>query len=326
MEERERERDHYSVATFAGGPFIFLVPPFERVNGVRKITCGYTGGYKNNPTHKEVLLGYGGHFQAIQITYDPIVSSFNNLLNIFWKQIDPTDFGGQFHNRGDAYGTAIFYHCEKQKLEAEKSKFALAQSNQFSSEIVTEILPAATFNAAKEFHQSFHKKHPFRFKIKEERSGRREGLRELWLDPREDARLKKSLSPLQYDVTQKNKTEPPYENPYWDNKKEGIYVDIITGVPLFTSLAQYDAGCGWPSFTTALHDENIVKELDVSRDMTRIEVRSKEGDSHLGHVFEDGPKEEGGLRYCINSAALRFIPKEDLVNEGYKEYVRMFSK
>jgi methionine-R-sulfoxide reductase len=145
------------------------------------------------------------------------------------------------------------------------------------------------------------------------------------LDEEKEEQLKKRLTPIQYKVTQQNGTEPPFQNEFWDNKQEGLYVDIISGKPLFSSLDKFDSGCGWPSFTKPLHDENIKEEVDVSHNMTRTEVRSKGADSHLGHVFDDGPKDQGGLRYCINSAALRFIPKEDLEKEGYGEYIKQFN-
>ncbi len=138
------------------------------------------------------------------------------------------------------------------------------------------------------------------------------------------ADLRQKLTPMQYEVTQNNATEPPFQNEYWDNKRDGIYVDVVSGKPLFCSRDQYDAGCGWPSFTKPIEPSEIVERRDTSHGMIRTEVRSQTADSHLGHVFPDGPREAGGLRYCINSAALRFIPKEDLEREGYGEYLSLF--
>jgi methionine-R-sulfoxide reductase len=136
--------------------------------------------------------------------------------------------------------------------------------------------------------------------------------------------LKEKLTPLQYSVTQENATERPFENELWSHKEEGIYVDIVSGEPLFTSHDKFDSGCGWPSFTKPIERKSIKEKADFTHNMHRVEVRSKEGDSHLGHVFTDGPLEEGGLRYCINSASLKFIPREKLKEEGYGEYLKYF--
>ena len=138
--------------------------------------------------------------------------------------------------------------------------------------------------------------------------------------------LKKILTPIQFNVTQENSTEKPFVNEYWNNKEEGIYVDINSGEPLFTSLDKFDSGCGWPSFTKPVEEEHVMKNKDITHSMIRTEVRSAYGNSHLGHVFTDGPREKGGLRYCINSAALKFIPIRKLYDEGYGEYLELFKK
>jgi peptide methionine sulfoxide reductase msrA/msrB len=315
----------YELATFAGGCFWCMVSPFEEQPGIIKVVSGYTGGHKENPTYEEVCSHTTGHYEAVQITFDPNVFPYEKLLDIYWQQIDPTDAGGQFHDRGESYRTAIFYHNERQRQLAEKSKRELEESGRFSKPIVTEILPASTFYPAEEYHQDYHKKNPVRYKLYRIGSGRDAFIKKHWSDPKRDEELRKKLTPLQYEVTQRNGTEPPFNNLYWDNKREGIYVDIVSGEPLFSSLDQYDSGCGWPSFTKPLHPENIKTELDLSHGMVRTEVRSREADSHLGHVFDDGPAPTG-LRYCINSAALRFIPKEDLEKEGYGQYVSLFEK
>lgn len=314
------------LATFAGGCFWCMVTPFDELPGIIDIVSGYTGGHKENPTYEEVCSGTTGHLEAVQITYDPKVFPYEKLLDIFWRQIDPTDEGGQFADRGSSYKTAIFYHNDEQKEKAEASKRELAGSGRFNKPIVTDILPAGPFYKAEDHHQDYHKKNPFHYERYHEASGRAPFIRKYWNDKPSKEELKKQLTPLQYEVTQNNATEPPYDNEYWDNEREGIYVDVVSGTPLFSSKDQYDAGCGWPSFTKPLRSHEMEEVEDLSHGMIRTEVRSKRADSHLGHVFDDGPKDKGGLRYCINSAALRFIPKEDLEKEGYGEYRKLFAE
>ncbi|MEL7654956.1 MAG: peptide-methionine (S)-S-oxide reductase MsrA [Bacillota bacterium] len=282
----------------AGGCFWGLEKYISSIPGVISTEAGYANGKTEKPTYEDVCYRDTGHSETVRVEYDSTQISLPGLLSLFYKVIDPTSLNRQGHDVGSQYRTGIYYTDQGDLAMIRESIDSLQK--EYRKPIAIEIKPLLNYYTAEEYHQKYLDKNPGGY---------------CHISPEH------FLSPVQYEVTMKNGTEPPYQNEYWNNDQEGIYVDIITGEPLFSSKDKFEA-CGWPSFSKPMDPEGVKSKKDFSHGMIRDEVRSRVGDIHLGHVFEDGPIESGGLRYCINSASLRFIPKEKMEEEGYGKYLK----
>lgn len=352
--QAKEENEQLETITLAGGCFWCIEGALQGVPGVVSAVSGYAGGSENDAQYLTVAKGTTKHREAVQIVYDPKIVSTEALLNKFWASIDPVDAGGQFADRGFQYTTAIYYHTNEQKRTAEASKEALGKSGLIAGAVATEVVPFTTFYPAEEYHQDYFLKSSDHYNRYKEASGREGFIEETWARdaakeyfegqemksdaPKIEAKTREDyeytdeeiqeklakLTPFEYHVVAEGGTESPFENAYWDNKAAGIYVDIVTGKPLFSSTHKYDSGTGWPSFWRTIDEGAVNFEEDNSLWMPRTEVRSDGG--HVGHVFEDGPAEHGGQRFCTNSASLRFVPKGDMEKEGYGKYLYLFEE
>lgn len=303
----------------AGGCFWGVEAYMERVYGVYDVTSGYANGTTENPKYEDVVAGKTGHAETVHVQYDPERTDLNTILDHFFTIIDPTSLNKQGNDRGTQYRSGVFYTDSAEK--AVIKKVVTDQQTRFDDEIVTEVEPLTSYTLAEEYHQDYLEKNPNGYCHVEFDSLEDQEIPSL-IDPADypkpsDKELKAKLTEAQYKVTQGSDTEAAFSNKYWDSFEDGIYIDVATGEPLFSSKDKYDSQCGWPSFTQPIIPEVVTEHKDKSFNMVRIEVRSRAGDSHLGHVFDDGPKDKGGLRYCINSAAIDFVPLDEMEDAGY---------
>lgn len=322
MNHQQSERTIY----FAGGCFWGTEHFFQQVYGVTHTEVGYANGKTKNPTYKEVVNNDTGFAETVKVMYDLDKTNLSELIKLYFQTIDPTSINKQGNDVGTQYRTGIYYSDESDLAEIKSTVEELAKNYQLP--LAVEILPLKNYYLAEDYHQDYLEKNPGGYchigpKLFE--LARQTHNKKTFVKPEKEV-LRKTLTPEQYAVTQENATERAFQNEYWDEFRDGIYVDITTGEPLFISTDKFESGCGWPSFSKPI-DDSLVKELDdKSYSMVRTEVRSKTGDAHLGHVFNDGPKDKGGLRYCINSASLKFIPKEKMEAEGYGKYLKLLQK
>lgn len=301
--------------------FLGLIP------GVVSTQVGYANSKVSEPTYREVCTGTTGAAETVKVTYNPEVLPLPLLLSLYYRTVDPTSVNRQGNDRGTQYRTGIYYTDPSDRPVIEKSLHELAAST--AGKIAIETGPLTNFYPAEEYHQDYLDKNPEGYCHID--PSLFEMARNIRIIPPQsprpaDKELRATLTPLQYEVTQHAATEPPFANEYFDEFRPGIYVDVVTGEPLFLSADKFESGCGWPAFSRPIDDSLIVERRDLSHGMDRTEVSSRQGGSHLGHVFPDGPAHTGGLRYCINSASLRFIPLEYMEEAGYGQYIPLLRR
>jgi peptide methionine sulfoxide reductase msrA/msrB len=348
MKKTPEELSKYKRAYFAGGCFWCTESDLQKAPGVVEVVSGYAGGHVENPTYGDVTSEQSGHREAVEVYYDDTQTSYEKLVQYHLMHIDPTDAGGQFYDRGESYQAVIFFQTPEEKMTADRVIRELDDAKVFEKPIAVRVLPYTNFYSAEEYHQNYAEENTVKYCAYRESSGRDAFLQRYFggkswaelVDRKDraeapsstpgdfphfvkpsDAKLRATLTDVQYDVTQKEGTERPFQNIYNDNHAAGIYVDIVSGEPLYSSRDKYDSGTGWPSFVRPIESGAVVEKVDNGLFSTRTEIRSKYGDNHLGHVFTDGPADRGGKRYCMNSAALRFIPLSDMEREGYASYI-----
>jgi peptide methionine sulfoxide reductase msrA/msrB len=309
------DMNHLKEIYLAGGCFWGVEAYMSRIYGVYEVTSGYANGKTENPKYEDLIYNGSGHAETVHVRYDPDKVTLKTLLDYYFKVIDPTSVNKQGNDKGEQYRTGIYYTNEAD-LEVIQKKIDEVAAK-FTKPIVVEVSPLTQYYLAEEYHQDYLEKNPNGYCHIDLNL-----VKDIEIDPANypkpsDEVLRETLTDAQYAVTQENNTEQAFSNEYWDNHEVGLYVDVVTGEPLFSSKDKYDSGCGWPSFTQPLISEVVTYDDDTAYNMVRTEVRSRSGDSHLGHVFEDGPKEAGGLRYCINSASIVFIPLAEMDARGY---------
>lgn len=299
----------------AGGCFWGIEAYMEKIYGVANAVSGYANGKTEKPSYQEVLHNDTGHAETVKVDYDPNKVSLTQLIDYYLLVVNPTSINQQGNDRGPQYRSGIYYTDAKEKeIIVNRLKH---EQEKYDQKIVVEVKPLENFYEAEEYHQDYLKKHPDGYCHIDLSKANRVIIDPLKYPKPSKEELKKLLTEEQYAVTQNNDTEKAFSNLYWDNKEKGIYVDVATGEPLFSSSDKFDSGCGWPSFTKPIAKEVVTFHEDLSYNMKRTEVRSRVGDSHLGHVFNDGPKELGGLRFCINSSSIKFIPLNEMESKGY---------